>query len=121
MTLNQGVPAMNTFPPPTPPITYFGGLFTGRVEVSGARIHVHRDLWFDRDIDGSWTIVAMLPEDATAKGGYPNDAPSGGILVTDPVIQSFIDRLGQMVADPEAFGENETIGPKQTPRALDAA
>ena len=38
MTLNQGVPTMNTFPPPTPPITYFGGLFTGRVEVSGARI-----------------------------------------------------------------------------------
>jgi len=115
------VPTVNTFPPPTPPITYFGGLFTGRVEVSGARIHVHRDLWFDRDIDGSWTIVVMLPEDATVKGGYPNDAPSGGILVTDPVIQAFIDRLGQLLADPEAFGENETIGPKHTPRALDAA
>ncbi len=121
MTLNQGVPTANTFPPPTPPITYFGGLFTGRVEVSGARIHVHRDIWFDRDRDGSWTIAAMLPEDATAKGFYPNDAPSGGIVVTDPTVQAFIDRLALLMADPGGFGENETIGPKQTPRALDTA
>jgi len=121
MTLNQGVPAVNTFPPPTPPIGYFGGMFTVRIEVEGVKIHLHRDIWFDRDSDGSWTIVAMLPEDRDKKGFYPNDAPSGGILVTDPVIQAFIDRLGQMVVDPEAFGVNETIGPKQTPIALDAA
>jgi hypothetical protein len=121
MTLKQGVPTVSTFPPPTPPITYFGGLFTGRVEVSDTKIHVHRNLWFDRDIDGSWTIVAMLPEDAYAKGGYPNDAPSGGILVTDPVIQAFMEQLALLMADPEAFGVNETIGPKPTPRALDTA
>ena len=90
MTLNQGVPTVNTFPPKTSPITYFGGLFTGRIKVGGVRVHLHRDIWFDRDTDGSWTIVVMLPDDRNTKGFYeglyPNEAPSGGILVTDPVI-----------------------------------
>jgi len=98
---------VNTFPPPTPPITYFGGLFTGRIEVEGVKIHLHRDIWFDRD--GSWTIVGMLPEDRDKKGVYPNDAPSGGILVTDPVIQAFIARLALLIADPGGFAEGETL------------
>jgi len=119
MTLNQGVPAVNTFPPPTPPIGYFGGMFTGRIEIEGVKIHLHRDIWFDRDRDGSWTIVGMLPEDRDKKGFYPNDAPSGGIVVTDPTVQAFIARLALLMADPGGFGVNETIGP--APRALDVA
>ena len=112
MTLNQRVPAVNTFPPPTPPIGYFGGMFTGRIEVEGVRVHLHRDIWFDRDSDGSWTIVGMLPEDRDKKGVYPNDAPSGGIVVTDPAVQAFIARLALLMADPGGFADNETIGPE---------
>ena len=112
MTLNQGVPTVNTFPPPTPPIGYFGGMFTGRIEVEGVKIHLHRDIWFDRDSDGSWTIVGMLPEDRDKKGFYPNDAPSGGIVVTDPTVQAFIARLALLMADPGGFADNETIGPE---------
>ena len=90
----------------------FGGLFTGRIEVEGVRVHLHRDIWFDRDIDGSWTIVGMLPEDRDKKGFYPNDAPAGGILVTDPTVQAFIDRLALLMADPGGFADNEIIGPE---------
>ena len=97
-------------PRPLPPlVTYFGGLFTGRIEVEGVKIHLHRDIWFDRDIDGSWTIVGMLPEDRDKKGFYPNDAPSGGIVVTDPTVQAFIDRLALLMADPGGFAEGETL------------
>ncbi|MDQ3656924.1 MAG: hypothetical protein M3457_17860, partial [Chloroflexota bacterium] len=51
----------------------------------------------------------------------PERCALGGILVTDPTVQAFIERLAHLMADPEAFGANETIGPVQTPVVLGAA
>jgi len=44
----------------------------------------------------------------------------GSILITDPAVNAFIERLVHLVADPEAIGD-VTFGPKPTFMATETA
>ncbi len=107
---------MSTLDDAAPRIGYVGGSLVGQVKVGrlfDVRVCVHRDLWFARDIvSNEWSAFVELPE--RDSGGI------GSILITDPAVNAFMQQLVQLIADPEATGE-ATFGPKQTPRALDAA
>ncbi len=87
-------PAVNTFPPPTPPITYVGGLFTGQVRVGticNLRVCIHREFWFARDIvSDEWSAYVELPE---RDSGSAAAAGMGAILITDPTVNAFLERL----------------------------
>ncbi len=121
MTLNQGVPAMNTFNDTAPPIGYVGGSLVGQVRVGricDVRVCVHREFWFARDnVGGEWSAFVELPE---RDSGSDDAVGMGSILITDPAVNAFMEQLVQLIADPEATGE-ATFGPKPTSRALGAA
>ena len=121
MTLNQGVPTVNTFNDTAPPIGYVGGFVTGEVRIGHifqARVHIHREFWFARDnVGGEWSAFVALPE---RDSGSDDTVGVGSILITDSTVNAFMEQLVQLIADPEAVGD-ATFGPKPTPRALDAA
>jgi len=121
MTLNQGVPTVNTFNDTAPPIGYAGGIMVGQVRAGqfcNLRVCIHRRFWFARDIvSDEWSAFVALPE---RDSGGDDAVGMGSILITDPTVNAFMGQLVQLVADPEATGD-VTFGPKQTPRALDAA
>lgn len=65
----------------------------------------HRELWFDRDIDGRWLVGAYDP---TA----PDPDGMGAIVVKDEHISRFIELLGELVAHPHRFAdEPQVVGP----------
>jgi len=121
MTLNQGVPTVNTFNDTAPPIGYVGGSLVGQIRVGticNLRVCIHRGFWFARDIvSDEWSAYVELPE---RDSGGDDAAGVGSILITDPAVNAFMEQLVQLIADPETIGE-ATFGPKPTPRALDAA
>lgn len=93
-------------------------LCSGSVKIGPEEIHIHRDIGFTRDIDGSWSFLVMLPEDRDAKGGYRVEDASGGMRVTDPEVIAFIEHLARMVANPAHYDGNDgyvTIGPEDGP------
>jgi len=112
---------MNTFNDTAPPIGYVGGSLVGQVRVGticNLRVCIHREFWFARDIvSDEWSAFVALPE---RDSGSDDAVGMGSILITDPTVNAFVERLVQLVADPEATGD-VTFGPEQTPIALDAA
>ena len=91
-------------------IEYCGGNLRLNIHVDGVRVDVYRNVWFDRDcVDGSWTAIVMYPEDADERGKYHEDAPSGGIRVTNPVVITFIEQLMAMIAAPKSFGSMRDV------------
>ncbi len=112
---------MNTFDDTAPPIGYVGGSLVGQVRVGticNLRVAVHRKFWFARDIvSDEWSAYVELPE---RDSGGDDAVGVGSILITDPAVNAFMERLVQLIADPETIGE-ATFGPKPTPIALDAA
>jgi hypothetical protein len=68
-----------------------------------APIQVHRELWFDQDIDGKWLVVASKDGATGPDGDHDYDADVGAIVVTDPRVVAFIELLGELVADPARF------------------
>ncbi len=104
-----------------PPIGYVGGSLVGQVRVGticNLRVCIHREFWFARDIvSDEWSAYVELPE---RDSGSAAAAGMGAILITDPTVNAFIERLVELIADPEAIGD-VTFGPKPTFMATETA
>ncbi len=104
-----------------PPIGYVGGCLVGQVRAGQfctLRVAVHRSIWFARDgVSDEWSAFVELPE---RDSGGDDAAGVGSILITDPTVNAFMERLVQLIADPEATGE-ATFGPKPTCMATETA
>jgi hypothetical protein len=86
-------------------IGYFGGKTYGRVTLEdGGQEHVwfDRELWFDRDIDGRWLVGVTDP----ARDG---EVDTGAIVVKDETISAFIDQLGKLIVQPDAFSDEPVL------------
>ena len=112
---------MSTFDDTAPRIGYVGGFVTGEVRIGHicqARVHIHREFWFARDgVSDEWSAYVALPE---RDSGSDDMSGIGSILITDPTVNTFVEQLVRLIADPEAVGD-ATFGPKPTAMALDAA
>ena len=112
---------MSTLDDAAPRISYVGGSLVGQVKVGrlfNVRVCIHRGFWFARDIvSNEWSAFVELPE---RDSGDDDAAGVGSILITDPVVNAFMEQLVQLIADPEATGE-ATFGPKPTCIAGEAA
>ncbi len=105
---------MSTLDNDAPPIGYVGGSLVGQVRAGqfcNLRVAVHREFWPARDgVSDEWSAFVALPE---RDSGSDDAAGIGSILITDPTVNAFIERLVQLIADPEAIGD-VTFGPKLT-------
>ena len=112
---------MSTLDNDAPRISYVGGSLVGQVKVGrlfNVRVCVHRGFWFAGDIvSNEWSAFVELPE---RDSGGDDAAGVGSILITDPAVNAFIERLVHLVADPEAIGD-VTFGPKPTFMATETA
>lgn len=111
---------MSTFDDTAPPIGYVGGSLVGQVRVGticNLRVAVHREFWFARDgVSDEWSAYVELPE----RDSGDDRAGVGSILITDPAVNAFMERLVQLIADPEATGE-ATFGPQPGCMGTEAA
>ncbi len=112
---------MITLDDTAPRIGYVGGFVTGEVRIGHifqARVHIHREFCFARDnVGGEWSAFVALPE---RDSGSDDAVGMGSILITDPTVNAFIERLVELIADPEAIGD-VTFGPKPTFMATETA
>ncbi len=80
----------------------------------------HRELWFERDIDGRWLVCAATHRaDGLDRDGDPAEAV-GAIVVKDPHVIAFIEMLGELVTDPARFRHEPVLDPpSERPRDAD--
>jgi len=99
----------------TLPIDYFRssgpGTFHMGVGETSVRLAVCRDLWFDRDIEGRWLVVAdrHAPPSVAARRDVLPD--KGAIVVRDPTVLAYIDLLAQLYTEPGAFADEPLFVP----------
>jgi len=97
-------------------IGYFGGTTSGLLIFENGHeeeARFERELWFDRDIDGRWLVGATNPQRGS-------DESTGAIVVKNPTVSAFIELLGNLVAEPEQFADEQlTIGPTWDGRLAD--
>ena len=112
---------MSTLDDDAPRIGYVGGSLVGQVRAGHfctLQVAVHRAIWFARDgVSDEWSAFVELPE---RDSGGDDTAGVGSILITDPTVNAFMERLVKLIADPEAVGE-ATFGPKSTVMATEDA
>ena len=82
-------------------------------------VTLKRVVWFDQDIDGRWLVWAAS-EDAVSGQPPPHEpAPPGAIIVWDERIAAFIELLGELLAHPERFTDEQVLGqPRHRPQAF---
>ncbi len=77
------------------------------------RYAVHRDIWFDEDIDETWFVGVNRPEAPEIRG----DRKGGGIRVSDPAVTGFLRDLFALLADPDHYGDRDLPVPAGIPEA----
>lgn len=83
-------------------IDYLGGAMTGTVKIEGISVRVRRRFWFDRDIDGTWSVFV----DTAETEEVTLDTPTGAVYATDPAVCAFIEQLAALFANPDAFAKS---------------
>ncbi len=80
------------------------------------RYAVHRDIWLDEDIDGSWLVGVVRPEEPEIRG----DRKGGSTRINDPAVTGFLRELFALLAAPDHYGDRDISAPARVTEAVAA-
>ncbi len=97
------------------PFDGFEGTFNGTVGVRTdhhevARVQIHRSLYFNRDSDNTWIVVAERPESSTEPEDEDGRPGWGQIQVCDDGANALLDMVADLMARPDNFKRSVTFG-----------
>jgi hypothetical protein len=100
-------------------IRSFGGETHGHFCVTNGEeqsVDMHREIWFDQDIDGHWLVWASERDPNALSTGDESPEDMGAIVVTDPAVGAFLGMLGELIAYPSHYDHEPTFpGPPGEP------